>query len=160
MSEMKDMFTQWEKDINPEHNGIIIAEDILDVAQTLQLGMLDAHPGQRFHMGMMALEILSQHPNPLKHGDFVIRSEKAYLTIHENSDTRDGYAFRYGGMKLAGRVGHYALDCIEDEWTLALQVFEPTQIEVDSSRDRIFGRLPAPLMLPAVAIKPPLIRYK
>lgn len=74
--------------------------------------------------------------------------------------TREGHALRYGGMHLAGRVGHYALDRIEDEWILALQVFEPKQLSVDSDKDRIYDRLPAPLMLPVTAIRPPFLPYK
>lgn len=159
MAETNDQFTQWEEDFRSESGGVIVPSDTIDFAQNLQLGMLDAKPDQRFHMGMMALELLEGHPNPLQYNNYVLRTEKAYLTIHVNSSTREGHALRYGGMYLAGRVGHYALDRIEDEWMLALQVFEPKQLAVDSDRDRIYKRLPAPLMLPVASIRPPFLPY-
>lgn len=153
-------FGAWEKELTTETRGAVLVDNSIDLAQNLQLGMLDAPYSQRFTMGMAALEILGQHPNPFRHNDYIVRSQKAYLTIHANPQTGEGFALRYGGMQLVGRIGHYTLDRFEDDWTLALQMFEPTQLSVDSPRDRIFNRLPAPLMLPVAAITPPFLAYE
>lgn len=74
MAEADDSIAQWENDFKSENGAAIVPSDTIDFAQNLQLGMLDAKPEQRFHMGMMALELLHGHPNPLQHNDYVLRT--------------------------------------------------------------------------------------
>lgn len=157
--ENSKLFEAFEKDLTSESKGLVLVSDTIDYAQTLQLGMLDAHRDQQYDMGVMALELLNDQPEPMKFQDYVIRTEVSYLPIHTNEQTREAYVLKYGGMRLAGRVGTFALGMFEDRWTLALQLFEAKQLYADSADEHLYKKLPAPLMLPVTAIRPPFFPY-
>ena len=140
---------------------VVLSDGNIDLALTLQSEMQNSPPDSRYDMGMMALNLLNGQSNPMAYQDFIVRSERAFLPIfEEGEDIHEAHAIRYGGMRLAGRVGMFTLGRFDYDWTLALQMHEPVLLSADSDTDYLYDRLPAPLVLPVTDIRPPFLHYK
>jgi len=174
---MSSDFEQWSKEISSSdlpaapnkldeaflstQKKIVLSDGNVDLALTLQSEMQNSPSDNQYDMGMMALNLLNGQSNPMAYQDFVIRSERAFLPIfEEGEDIHEAHAIRYGGMRLAGRVGMFTLGRFDYNWTLALQMHEPILLFADSEADRLYDRLPAPLVLPVTDIRPPFLHYK
>ena len=152
-------FNLWEEEQTSGEEKIRAIHQSLDLAQELQLNLVNQPPDFRKDMGMEALKLLNSHPNNLKHHRFAVHVQHAYLHLHPKTPEEHGHTLQYGEMRLIGQIGHYILQGFSDvEYILSLQLFDPEQLNYHNEQDKISARLPEPLSLPVAAfINPPIL---
>ncbi|USN96080.1 MAG: hypothetical protein H6797_03305 [Candidatus Nomurabacteria bacterium] len=152
-------FSLWEKEQSAGDKELKVIQHTLDLAQELQLNLVNQPPDFRKDMGIEALKLLNGHPNNLKHRDFAVHVQHAYLHLRPKAPEDPAHTLHYGEMRLIGRIGYYVLQGLSDaDYILSLQLFDPKQLECRNIEDKISARLPEPLSLPVAAfIDPPIL---
>lgn len=145
----RDDFAAWSAEIAPK--GFMVPKSSIETAQVLQQHIFMQPWEEQFTAGINALRTLSEVHYDVTGRKFLLTVMSA-MAIFEAKEG-PGTALQYGAMRLRGTAGHYTLSTHNDQCTLLLQVFEPTQLSVENDRDRIrVPRLPVPLSVPVMSI--------
>ncbi|TAH31704.1 hypothetical protein EYC58_03445 [Candidatus Saccharibacteria bacterium] len=146
----RDDFAAWATEIVPRE--FLVTRSSIETAQVLQRDIFVRSWEDQFTTGINALRVLSEVHDDVT-GRRLFLSVMSAMAIFE-AEVGPGTAFRYGAMRLRGTAGHYTLSTHDDQCTLMLQIFEPTQISVENDKDRIrVPRLPVPLSVPVMSIE-------
>ncbi len=153
MAKSYDPFEVWESEQSTADDGLVAVQRSLHFAQELQFHIANQPLELRKHLGIEALKLLMHNHNDLKHQQYAVHVQHAYLCVKPNQSRSYNHMRKYGEMRLIGQIGHYTLqEFNEVEYILSLQLFEPRQLSVSSEQDRIAARLSEPLTLPVAGI--------
>ncbi|MDQ5982653.1 MAG: hypothetical protein QG549_650 [Patescibacteria group bacterium] len=161
MAEQYDPFEMWEQEQSANDDPLVAIQHSLTLAQELQYHLANQPLDLRKDLGIEALKLLMQNHDDIRHHQYAVHVQHAYLRVKPKEKPGFEHMRRYGEMRLVGQIGYYTLqEFNEVEYILSLQLFEPKQLTVANERDKFTTRLPQPLTLPVAGIinRPVLVK--